>query len=165
MSVDPFELMKEALGEAEKALDAGEVPVGAVLADASGRIMARAHNSPIRLLDPTAHAELLAIRQAAGAVRNYRLTGTILAVTIEPCAMCMGAALHARISRLVFGAPDPKAGAAGSLYDLSSDARLNHRIEVSRGILQEECASLMQRFFRMRRGPARNSPGEVPKWS
>lgn len=165
MSLDPYHLMREALKEAEKALDAGEVPVGAVLADADGGILSRGHNSPIRLNDPTAHAEVLVIRAASEAVRNYRLPNTVLAVTVEPCVMCMGAALHARIARLFFGAPDPKAGAAGSLYDLSSDSRLNHRIEVVQGILQEECGSLMQRFFRTRRGARDNPSGEVPKWS
>ncbi|MBW1788286.1 MAG: tRNA adenosine(34) deaminase TadA [Deltaproteobacteria bacterium] len=151
--------MREALDEARKAFDEGEVPVGALVVDNEGRIMGKAHNRPVSLNDPTAHAEMLAIRRAAGMLGNYRLVGATLVATIEPCPMCMGAALNARVERLVYGAPDPKAGAAGSLYDLSSDSRLNHRIEVVSGVLQEECALLMQRFFRMRRS------GEVPKWS
>lgn len=151
MTVDVFGLMKEALEEAKKGLAKGEVPVGAVVAGPDGEIMGRSHNLPICLNDPTAHAEILALRQAGAYSRNYRLPNTTLVVTVEPCPMCMGAALHARIARLVFGAPDPKSGAAGSLFDLARDKRLNHRIEVIGGIMEEECAGLLRHFFRLRR--------------
>jgi tRNA(adenine34) deaminase len=144
-------LMREAIREAEKGLQKNEVPVGAVLVEPDGRIIARAHNQPVTLDDPTAHAEILAIRSGAHGCRNYRLTGATLVVTLEPCLMCMGAAVHARITRLVFGTGDPKGGAAGSLYDLARDERLNHRIEVVSGILEEECRALLQDFFRKRR--------------
>jgi tRNA(adenine34) deaminase len=143
--------MGQAIEEAESAFSEGEVPVGAVLVNSKGRILARAHNQPIALKDPTAHAEILVMRQGGTAVDNYRLNGCTLVVTVEPCLMCMGAVIHARIARLVFGAFDPKGGAAGSLYDLSRDDRLNHRLEVVSGILREACQDLMQRFFRDRR--------------
>ncbi len=151
MPLDLFHLMKQALGEAEKGSSMGEVPVGAVLASPEGQIVAKAYNQPIALGDPTAHAEILAIRKAGLFFRNYRLNNTILVVTLEPCLMCMGAAINARIARLVFGTFDPKAGAAGSLYNLSEDRRLNHRIEVVSGIMEEECRFLIQDFFRVRR--------------
>jgi tRNA(adenine34) deaminase len=144
--------MTQAIEEAKIAFSEGEVPVGAVLADDENRILARAHNQPIALNDPTAHAEILALRRGSAACGNYRLNGGILVVTIEPCLMCMGAAIHARIARLVFGAFDPKAGAAGSLYDLGRDDRLNHRVEVVSGIMEDDCQNLMRRFFRTRRG-------------
>ncbi|MFH0844744.1 MAG: tRNA adenosine(34) deaminase TadA [Pseudomonadota bacterium] len=143
--------MKEALREAEKALAMGEVPVGAVLADPAGTIVARAHNRPITLNDPTAHAEIMALRAGGAYYGNYRLTETTLVVTIEPCLMCMGAAINARISRLVFGVLDPKAGAAGSLYDLGADNRLNHSIEVVPGVMEKECRKFIQDFFSIRR--------------
>ena len=143
--------MKMALEGARLALSQGEVPVGAVIASAEGSILARAHNMPISLNDPTAHAEILALREASRKEQNYRLLGATLVVTIEPCAMCMGAAILARIGHLVYGAADPKAGAAGSLYDLASDERLNHRIEVTSGIMEAECRSLIQGFFRAKR--------------
>jgi len=143
--------MGQAIEEAESAFSEGEVPVGAVLVNSKGRILARAHNQPIALKDPTAHAEILSLRQGGTAVDNYRLNGCTLVVTVEPCLMCMGAVIHARIARLVFGAFDPKGGAAGSLYDLSRDDRLNHRLEVVSGIRREACQDLMQRFFRDRR--------------
>lgn len=145
--------MGEALREAEKSSLEGEVPVGALMADADGEILAKAHNLVVTLKDPTAHAEILALRSAAARCENYRLAGTTLVVTIEPCIMCMGAALNARISRLVFGAYDPKGGAAGSLYDFSQDSRLNHRFEVVSGIRGTECARLMREFFEARRDP------------
>lgn len=144
-------LMKEALNEALKGLQEGEVPVGAVLTDPAGKIVTRAHNQPIGRHDPTAHAEILALRAAGAVYGNYRIQGATLVVTVEPCPMCMGAALHARISRIAFGAFDPKWGAAGSLYDLAADPRLNHRIEVVSGVLLEECAKMMQDFFMVRR--------------
>jgi len=143
--------MQEALSEAKKGLVAGEVPVGAVLAGPDGQIVAKAHNQPITLQDPTAHAEILVMRKAGLFFENYRLNNTLLVVTIEPCLMCMGAAVNARIARLAFGAPDPKGGAAGSLYNLASDKRLNHEIEVIPGIMEQECRELIGGFFQGRR--------------
>jgi len=151
MHLDLFHLMKQALSEAEKGSSMGEVPVGAVLASPDGQIVAKAYNQPIALGDPTAHAEILAIRKAGLFFRNYRLNNTTLVVTLEPCLMCMGAAINARIARLVFGTVDPKAGAAVSLYNLAEDKRLNHRIEVISGIMEEECRSMIQDFFLVRR--------------
>jgi len=151
MGNDYFLLMEEALIEARKGLEMGEVPVGAVLAGSDGEIIAKSCNQPIYLKDPTAHAEILTLRKGGEVYNNYRLNDTTLVVTIEPCTMCMGAALNARIARLVFGTFDPKAGAAGSLYDLARDNRLNHRIEVISGIMENECKELLQDFFRMRR--------------
>ncbi len=152
MQCDPYYLMRQALAEAEKAFLEGEVPVGAVLADLEGQIIAKAHNQPIGLNDPTAHAEILAMRAAGLILKNYRLNNAILVVTLEPCLMCMGAAVNARIARLIFGAFDPKAGAAGSLYNLAADRQLNHEIDVMTGIMEAECRALMQAFFRVRRG-------------
>ena len=146
------ELMEQALMEAQRGLRMGEVPVGAVLGDAKGNIVAKACNQPVSLRDPTAHAEILVLRRGGAFCENYRLKGATLVVTIEPCLMCMGAAINARVSRLVFGAFDPKSGAAGSLYNLAADDRLNHRIEVVSGIMEEECRKLIQEFFRYRRG-------------
>ncbi|EFK11227.1 cytidine and deoxycytidylate deaminase zinc-binding region [delta proteobacterium NaphS2] len=158
-------MMAQALLEAKKAYSKGEVPVGAVLADAQGYILSRAHNQPISLCDPTAHAEILAIRKACSICGNYRLTRCLLVATIEPCIMCMGAAIHSRVSTVIFGAHDVKGGAAGSLYDLSRDYRLNHRMEIVSGVREDECRELMRAFFRARRGKG-NKPdnGEVPKW-
>ena len=157
--------MVQALKEAEAAFAEDEVPVGAVVADSSGRILASAHNRPRALNDPTAHAEMIALRRAGEAVLNYRLTGCVLVVTVEPCIMCMGAAVNARVACLAYGAADPKAGAAGSLYDIASDSRLNHRIELVSGVREEECRMMMQRFFRARREQKADQSGEVPKWS
>jgi len=151
MHLDLYHLMGRALKEAEKASLSGEVPVGAVIVSQDGEIVASGHNQPIALNDPTAHAEILAIRKASLTCRNYRLNNTVLVVTIEPCIMCMGAVVNARVPKLVYGADDPKGGAAGSLYDLAIDGRLNHRIEVISGIRDEECRVLMQDFFRIRR--------------
>jgi tRNA(adenine34) deaminase len=162
--VDFSLLMREALNEALKGFAEGEVPVGALVASPEGEILARAHNQPIALNDPTAHAEILALRRAGAVCGNYRIQESTLVVTVEPCVMCMGAAFHARISRIVFGAFDPKWGAAGSLYNLASDERLNHRIELVPGVLDVECAKMIQDFFRSRRGKNMES-GEVPKWS
>jgi tRNA(adenine34) deaminase len=145
----PF--MKEALLEATKGFGEGEVPVGAVIVDPAGSIVARAHNQPISLNDPCAHAEILALRRAGIFYKNYRIEGATLVVTIEPCLMCIGAALHARVARLVFGALDPKWGAVGSLYNVPGDLRLNHRVEVIPGVLAEDCLKLVQEFFRTRR--------------
>ena len=156
--------MRQAIKEAQKGLNSGEVPVGAVLTGPDGEIVAKAHNQSISLNDPTAHAEILAMRAAGVFYNNYRLKDTTLVVTIEPCIMCMGAAINARISRLVFGAFDPKTGAAGSLYNLTTDNRFNHRIEVVSGIMEKECGELLQEFFQLRRGE-KTVLGEVPKWS
>ena len=143
--------MQLALEEAEKGGQEGEVPVGAVLVAASGEILASAHNQTIGRVDPSAHAEMQAMRAGARAVGNYRLLDTTLYVTIEPCLMCMGALIHARVARLVFGAPDPRWGGAGSLYDFSRDERLNHRVEVTAGIGEGRARQLMQAFFRQKR--------------
>jgi tRNA(adenine34) deaminase len=143
--------MAQALAQARLALSAGEVPVGAVLVDGEGEIIARAHNAPITQCDPTAHAEILALRQAARVLGNYRLPGATLYVTIEPCAMCAGALIWARLARLVFGAADPKGGACVSLYHIPADPRLNHRVQVKGGVREAECRALMQEFFQARR--------------
>ncbi|MFA5110335.1 MAG: tRNA adenosine(34) deaminase TadA [Desulfobaccales bacterium] len=140
-----------ALAQAREGLAAGEVPVGAVLVGEGGEVLARAFNQPIGLCDPTAHAEILAVRAGARLTGNYRLPGVSLYVTIEPCIMCLGALLHTRVRRLVFGAPDPKAGACVSLYRLPEDPRFNHRIEVTGGVREAECRGLLQEFFKARR--------------
>jgi tRNA(adenine34) deaminase len=144
------QFMGEALAEARDALAAGEVPVGAVVV-LEGVIIGQGHNRPIALSDPTAHAEILALRRAAERAGNYRLVGATLYATVEPCAMCAGAALHARVARLVYGAPDPKAGAVQSLFRLLDDPRLNHRIETVGGVLAVESAALLRAFFEVRR--------------
>ena len=143
--------MRQAIAEAHQAAREDEVPVGAVLVDGNGTVFAKAHNQTIASCDPTAHAEMLALRSAAKALGNYRLVGTILYVTIEPCIMCIGALLHARVARIVYGAKDPKWGAAGSCYDLAADPRLNHIIDVRGGILEDECRGLIQTFFQNKR--------------
>jgi tRNA(adenine34) deaminase len=127
------------------------VPVGAILISQNGTVLARTHNQTITLCDPTAHAEILAIRSAAQSLGNFRLLNTTLYVTIEPCIMCMGALLHARVSKIIYGAKDPKWGAAGSCYNLSADPRLNHVIDVEGGVLEKECRALIQTFFRAKR--------------
>ncbi len=138
--------MREALKEAKKALAKGEVPIGAVLA-AGGKVVSRGRNERETKHDPSAHAELIAIRKASRKLGSWRLSGATLYVTLEPCLMCMGAIVLARVERLVFGAFDPKAGAVGSLYDISKDKRLNHRVEVTTGVLGEEAAVLLRDFF------------------
>ena len=145
------DFMEIAIQEARKAEEKGEVPVGAVLADAQGQILAAAHNQPIFMSDPTAHAEILVLREAANRVQNYRLLSTVLYVTIEPCVMCMGAVIHARVSTLVFGTKDSKWGAAGSLYHFAQDNRLNHRPQIIGGVCQDTCRRLMQGFFQRKR--------------
>lgn len=142
--------MGVALEEAQRAGDEGEVPVGAVLVS-GGKVIGRGRNRPIALSDPTAHAEILAIRQGANLTGNYRLPGTTLYVTVEPCPMCAGALIQARVKRLVYGAEDPKAGGVRSLYFLLEDERLNHRVEVTAGVLLEECREVLRRFFQERR--------------
>ena len=149
--MDHSKYMKIALSEAGKAGQKSEVPIGAVLVAEDGEILSACHNQTISLHDPTAHAEILALRQAAQKTKNYRLLKTTLYVTIEPCVMCMGAIVHARISALVFGATDPKWGGAGSLYNLAADNRLNHQVEIIQGICEDECRDLMQEFFRSKR--------------
>lgn len=141
------EIMHLALTQARLAAEAGEVPIGAVLLGPQGDIWAQSHNLTITNNDPTAHAEILALRMAAQAVNNYRLTGATLYTTIEPCVMCMGALIHARVGRVVFGAFDEKWGGCGSIYNLANEARLNHRIQVLGGVLAEECRNLMRDFF------------------
>jgi tRNA(adenine34) deaminase len=140
-----------ALDEAREGLAAGEVPVGAVLLGEGGEILARTFNRPIGSSDPTAHAEILALRAGARLLGNYRLLGSSLYVTIEPCIMCLGALLHARVRRLVFGASDPKGGACVSLYRLPEDTRFNHRLEVTGDVREAECRELVQEFFKARR--------------
>lgn len=139
--------MTAAIEQAKKALQFGDVPVGAVVFDKTGDIISRGHNERERLNDPTAHAEIVALRRAAEVTGNWRLTEMTLVVTLEPCVMCAGAILAARVPRLVFGAWDEKAGAAGSLYDVVRDRRLNHRVEMVGGVAEEECAQLLRRFF------------------
>ena len=142
--------MAEALAEARRAEELGEVPVGAIVVR-EGRELARAHNEPLALCDPTAHAELLALRQATRSAGEYRIPGATLYATLEPCPMCIGAALLARIDVLVYGAADPKHGAAGTVVDLSAVAPFNHRIRVLGGVAAEESREMLQRFFRARR--------------
>lgn len=149
-SLEDARWMQLALAEARVAKDAGEVPVGAVVVQ-DGSVIGRGHNSPVGLNDPTAHAEILALRMAAGAQGNYRLERRTLYVTLEPCAMCVGALLHARVERVVYGAADPKAGAAGSVVDLMADARLNHQTAVQGGVLAPDCGALLRDFFKARR--------------
>lgn len=150
VSLDFEPLMDLALAEAHLAGQAGEVPVGAVLVGPGGDVIAAGFNQPISSLDPTAHAEIVVLREAARRTANYRLPGTTMIVTVEPCLMCAGALVNARVSRLVFGAREPKWGAFGSLIDLAQ-LDLNHRIEVISGVREAECAELLRSFFRSRR--------------
>ena len=142
--------MREALIEAQKAGDEGEVPVGALVL-LNGKIIGRGHNNPIRQCDPSAHAEIVALRQAARNAGNYRLPGSTLIVTIEPCVMCVGAMIQARVEELIYGAPDPKAGAVHSRFRIADTEELNHRMLATGGILGEECGALMKEFFAARR--------------
>jgi tRNA(adenine34) deaminase len=142
--------MEEALEQAALAGAAGEVPVGAVVIK-DGQIIGRGHNRNLLENDPTAHAEIVALRQAAARMGNHRLTGCVMFATIEPCAMCAGALVHARISRLVYGASDPKAGAAGSVLQVINHPGLNHRMEITAGVLASRCSEVLQRFFREKR--------------
>jgi len=151
MAMEYEDYMRLALSEAQRAASMGEVPVGAVMVDEKGEIIARDHNAPVSTCDPAGHAEIMVLRQAGQATGNYRLTGTTLYVTVEPCCMCAGAIVHARVSKLVFGAWDQKSGACGSLYDIVRDSRLNHTVEVIPGVLAQECASIMREFFKKRR--------------
>ena len=142
--------MSAALVQARAAGEAGEVPVGAVVVK-NGVVIATGRNDPLASHDPTAHAEVNALRAAARVLGNYRLDGCELYVTLEPCAMCVGAMLHARIARLVYGAPDPKTGACGSVINLFAESRLNHHATLTSGVMSEECAALMREFFAVRR--------------
>jgi len=143
--------MRLAVKEAQKAEKKGEVPVGAVIIDSAGNILARSHNQTILKSDPTAHAEIEVLRKASSKLQNYRLLSTTLYATIEPCVMCMGAIIHARVKCVVFGAFDPKWGAAGSLYNFAADRRLNHSPEIIGGVCEDRCQLMMQKFFRKRR--------------
>jgi tRNA(adenine34) deaminase len=145
-----IDFMEAALAEARLAAEAGEVPIGAVVAR-EGAIVARGQNRVLRDVDPTAHAEMVALRAAAAAVGNYRLNGCTLYVTLEPCSMCAGAMIHARLDRLAFAAADPKAGAAGSVLAVLNHPQLNHQMQVEQGICGEEAAELLRSFFRERR--------------
>jgi tRNA(adenine34) deaminase len=147
-------MMREAIREAAAAAEAGEVPVGAVVV-LNGEVIARGRNRSIGDCDPTAHAEIVALREAARIVGNYRIVGATVYATVEPCAMCAGALVWARAARLVYGAPDPKAGAVHSLFEICTSDTLNHRLEVRAGVLEEDCRSVMQAFFRERRRGSR----------
>jgi tRNA(adenine34) deaminase len=160
---ETLNFMGLALREAQRGLDEDEVPVGAVVVQ-HGRVVARAHNRPIHLNDPTAHAEILALRRAARKLGNYRLNDCTLYVTIEPCAMCAGAIVQARLQRVVFGASDPKAGAGGSALKVLNHPRLNHHLEMVSGVSVDGCAAIIQEFFRRKRKvESRQSKVESPK--
>ena len=142
--------MRIALEEAQKAFEEDEIPIGAVLVF-RGAVLARAHNMPIALNDPTAHAEVLVLREAALKMGNYRIPHTSLYVTVEPCVMCIGALVHARVEKLIFGTFDPKAGACGSIYDIPSSPDMLHKLTVASGVLEEECRKIIQEFFKKKR--------------
>ncbi|MBS0376461.1 MAG: tRNA adenosine(34) deaminase TadA [Proteobacteria bacterium] len=148
-----LDYMRRALTLAREAEAAGEVPVGALLVTADGRVAGEGYNRPVAAHDPTAHAEVLALRAAGAALASYRLGGSTLYVTLEPCPMCLAAMVHARVARLVFGAWDPRQGAAGSAFDLTRSRALNHSIDAFGGVLAEECGELLKSFFARRRGP------------
>lgn len=152
------QMMQVALTEAEKAGQNQEVPIGAVLVAQTGEILAKAYNRTIALADPTGHAEILALRAAAQKIKNYRLLNTTLYVTVEPCVMCMGAIIHARVARVVYGAPDPKWGALGSIYNFADGMTFNHHPEIVAGICEDRCRAIIQDFFRARRGVPKASP-------
>ena len=145
-----IDYMQLALEEARLAADAGEVPIGAVLVQ-DGKVLARGNNRTIRDCDPTAHAEIIALREASRAVSNYRLSGMTMYVTLEPCAMCAGAIIQARVPRVVYGADDPKGGAVRTCFEILSHPKLNHQVDVTPGILAEECGGILQTFFTARR--------------
>lgn len=151
MTEQDQKFMQYALTLADKAAAMGEIPVGAVLVDEQGNILAEGWNQSITLSDPTAHAEIIALRQAGQKIQNYRLLNTTLYVTLEPCPMCAGAILHSRIKRLVFGAMDYKTGAIGSRFHLFEDYRMNHVVEITAGILAEQCSNKISQFFQQRR--------------
>ncbi len=150
--LDPEALMRLAIAEAQAAEAAGEVPVGAVIVSETGEVIGRGNNQVLRTNDPTAHAEIVALRAAGRALANYRLLGCTLVTTLEPCSMCAGAMVHARLERLIFAARDPKAGACGSALTVINHPSLNHRIAVEEGVLAFECGTMLSAFFRQRRG-------------
>ncbi|TEA77705.1 tRNA adenosine(34) deaminase TadA [Allopusillimonas ginsengisoli] len=143
--------MRLALAQAERAREAGEVPVGAVIVDVAGQVIGQGYNRTITDNDPTAHAEIVALRQAAAAAGNYRLPGARLYVTLEPCVMCLGAMMHARLEHVIFGAQDPKTGACGGVVSLHHEQRLNHHTQVAGGLLAQPCGDILRQFFRARR--------------
>jgi tRNA(adenine34) deaminase len=149
--MDYIPLMSQALALAKIAAQLGEVPVGCVIADSSGNVIARGHNRRELDEDPTAHAEIIAMREAARIRGHWRLNDLTLVVTLEPCPMCAGAMVNARVAALVYGCPDPKAGAVATLYQLCSDPRLNHRLDIHSGVLEKECGAVLTEFFRARR--------------
>ncbi len=159
--MDDIALMALAIAEAHAAEAAGEVPVGAVVLSPSGEVISRGNNQVLRRNDPTAHAEIIAMREAGLALGNYRLLGCTLVCTLEPCAMCAGAILHARIARLVFAARDPKAGACGSVLSVMNHPALNHRVAIVEGVLAEECSALLTNFFRRRRGKSADTASDL----
>jgi len=152
--------MRQAIAQAHNAWALGEVPVGAVVVK-DGQVIATGFNQPIGTHDPTAHAEIMALRAAASIIGNYRLPGCELYVTLEPCAMCSGAMMHARLARVVFGAADPKTGACGSIVDLFNQQKLNHHTEVTGGVLADECSALLKEFFADRRRLAQRGAGQA----
>lgn len=160
--------MKIALEEAFKAYEIGEIPIGVVIVANEGGILSKAYNETITRNDPTAHAEILAMREAAQTIKNYRLNKTKMYVTIEPCIMCAGALIHARVEEVIYGVTDPKWGGLKSLYQLGEDERLNHHIKVTSGVLEPECGEIIQRFFKVKRKAQEEklsfNRGEVPKW-
>ncbi len=156
-------LMEQALVQARLAAAAGEVPVGALLVDREGKVLAASGNNCVAASDPAGHAEMRVLRAAGARTRNYRLPGATLYVTLEPCAMCAAAMVHARIDRLVFGAADPRAGAVGSVYSIGIDGRLNHRFRVTGGVLAGPCGDLLREFFRSRRKGGRSSSSLATK--
>jgi len=143
--------MKIALTEAHKAYEMGEVPVGAVVTSSRGEVLSKSHNETIKRNDPSAHAEIIALREAAEVLKNYRLNNTRIYVTIEPCVMCAGSLIHARVEEVIFGVSDPKGGGLVTLYQLGNDARLNHQLKVTSGVLKAECGAIIQRFFQEKR--------------
>jgi tRNA(adenine34) deaminase len=149
--MDYIPLMSQALALAKIAAQLGEVPVGCVIADSSGNVIARGHNRRELNEDPTAHAEIIAMREAARVRGHWRLNDLTLVVTLEPCPMCAGAMVNARVAAVVYGCPDPKAGAVATLYQLCSDPRLNHRLDIHSGVLEKECGAVLTEFFRARR--------------
>ncbi len=160
---EAVELMRWALAEAQAAETAGEVPVGALVVSPSGEVIGRGNNQVLRGCDPTAHAEIVALREAGRRLGNYRLVGCTLICTLEPCAMCAGALLHARIARLIYAARDPKAGACGSALSVLDHPASNHRVEVVEGVLGEECGALLSSFFRRRRAEQTKAANRVPE--
>ncbi|HLR12514.1 MAG TPA: tRNA adenosine(34) deaminase TadA [Burkholderiaceae bacterium] len=156
--MDLEKVMLQALEQAAMAADQGEVPVGAVLLDAQGRVIGTGRNQVISLHDPTAHAEIMALRDAGRHLQNYRLPGTTLVVTLEPCLMCMGALFNARVARIVYGASDPKTGVCGSVLDIPAETALNHHAQIRGGVLADACATVLRDFFSRRRQPGNPTP-------